>query len=850
MIETSMRSDLKRSFRQAFQRVRDAIRSGDYDKARKMLEGVMEENLQLEDAKLVQAERCLLESLINTRKGRPRQGLTAASQAFDVIMTTLETILAENDDTMDCFSSAEALGHVKLLVEILLAKSEALEQLGQHEESLSVLKLAKEKLEPLRSSNHHSLLKARLHYLEGTACWRQGRFDEALVILKLGIETTSELPDEIREDLLGQLYYRMGTVYQGKGNHQTALDYLERSLETFEKTENEQNVAMVLNNIGTVFLLKGEHDKALKHLEQSLILRRKIGNQQDIAISLNNIGLVYWNKMELDRALECFEQSLTIFKEITNLPSIASVLNNIGLIYQDKGDLDRALAFQMQGLELRKKFGNKHDIALSLNNIGFIYWEKGDLDRALECFEQSLMFWEELGNIQDISLVLSNLGRAYHEKGLLDRALEYYKESLALREEIGNLRDISYMLNNIGFVYREKGELDKALEYLERSASIFREIQDSRGLSISLYNIGRIYHDKGELDRALEQHQLSLTLKEKIGNLKHIAASLYDMGLIYREKGNITLALGHLQQSLAIREDIGNPEEIAESLLQLGIVYRENGDHDKAISSLKQSLELRQSIGNVLRLSETLFYLILALDDEHEHEKMQNYLKQLEKCALNDGNPIIRQRYRLCKALLLKHEPRVRAKLEAQQIFEDIAKEEVVNYELTSFALIHYCELLLIEYRVTNSEEIFMELNEIIENAEREARMKDMYPLLIETLLLKAKLDLLTMDIEQALEVLERARDTCETRGLYLLQRKVELERATLIEELKKWSLALRRSPEVLRQSVTETVQDLLIMSRSPGTRGGARASDIQALSDDEVKSFLTELRRRKRGHV
>lgn len=505
---------------------------------------------------------------------------------------------------------------------------------------------------------------------------------------------------------------------------------------------------------------KGDFDPALEFLEIALVLYQKTGNKIDIAHSLNSIGIIYWQKGYLDKALEYCSQSFQLREEIGNKQEIAHSLSNIGSIIQKKGDIDLALDYYQRSLVLQKEVGNRQDISRSLNNIGIIYQQKGELDQALDYCRRSLAFRLELGNKQDIAVSFNNMGVIYRDKGELGNALECYQQSLALNEETGSHRDIAYALNNIG----------------------------------------EIYMKKGELDLALGSHKRSLTLREQIGNRQNIAVSLNNIGHIYYYKGEINLALEYYEESLELRKAIGNQHVIVLSLVNIGTIHQQMGDLPQALARLSHCLALCEEMGNNLLIAMTLFELISVTLDMDSQEQVQLYLEQLEVVNERASNKMISQQYRLAQALCLKTSTRPRDRGKAEEFFNQVLNEEIIDHQLTIVAIMNLCELLIVELHSSSDPDVLHEVQAHVSRLSEIATDQHSHWLLAETFVLKSKLALVELDLKRAQRFLSEAQRLAEKWGMTKLAIKVSTDYDAMLVQLNRWEELMERNASLLER--------------------------------------------------
>ncbi|MCK5521805.1 MAG: tetratricopeptide repeat protein, partial [Thiomargarita sp.] len=68
-------------------------------------------------------------------------------------------------------------------------------------------------------------------------------------------------------------------VFKAQGDYETALDYLQQSLQISREIGDRAVEGATLNNISTLYHAQGDYETALDYLQQSLQIRRKIGDR-------------------------------------------------------------------------------------------------------------------------------------------------------------------------------------------------------------------------------------------------------------------------------------------------------------------------------------------------------------------------------------------------------------------------------------------------------------------------------------------------------------------------------------------------------------------------------------------
>ncbi|MFX0119621.1 MAG: tetratricopeptide repeat protein [Candidatus Hodarchaeota archaeon] len=415
-------------------------------------------------------------------------------------------------------------------------------------------------------------------------------------------------------------------------------------------------------------------------------------------------------------------------------------------------EYDMALEFAQKALTQRRENKNHYEIAECLNLVGIIHISKGEYQSANEYFQESLKFLDKFDNKKVTVKILNNLGMNYWKLGNLQNALIFFQKSLLLAEELENLSQITVLHLNIGLIYVNQGELNLALSSLQKSLVISKELGQKLPLSLCLNNIGLIFHARGELEQALRYYQDSLDLLQEVGNN-------HDIAICYNN---------------------------------IGEIYRSMGKYEEALDQIKKSLSLFQEIGVNLDTTFPLFNLVdLSLDSGFPQEA-QSYLEQLQEINVKEEHILIRQRYRLAKALVLKNSKRAKMKVKSSEILEELLSEEIIEHSLSVRVMFELSELLLDELRVYEEEEVFYKVKELIQNLDEIANKQKSYSLIIDTLILQAKLSMVEGDLNASEQLLDHVELIAKEKKIHQLTNKVLKEKEQLKNQYEKWEYLIQ----------------------------------------------------------
>ncbi len=141
---------------------------------------------------------------------------------------------------------------------------------------------------------------------------------------------------------LGDVYNLYGIYYFLTGVHDKAIEFFNKSIKYYDKTNNIVGEFKPLNNIGNIYAHVYSHkDKALEFYHKGYEIANKYGLKKASATLTNNIGDIYYNNFDVDKALEYMEVTRNISNEIGGYKGI--VISNLilGLIYLRLDDHDK-----------------------------------------------------------------------------------------------------------------------------------------------------------------------------------------------------------------------------------------------------------------------------------------------------------------------------------------------------------------------------------------------------------------------------------------------------------------------------------------------------------------------------
>ncbi|MHA2400561.1 MAG: tetratricopeptide repeat protein, partial [Promethearchaeota archaeon] len=246
------------------------------------------------------------------------------------------------------------------------------------------------------------------------------------------------------------------------------------------------------------------------------------------------------------------------------------------------------------------------------------------------------------------------------------------------------------------------------------------------------------------------------------------------------------LGLDYTKQSLALAEEIGNKIYIGQCLNNSALIYRLQGNVDDAKEALERNLSIWEELDikrNIMGGLDSLFMVSL---DANSLKQAQQYLFRMEQVNEQIKDTRSDLACRVNKGLLLKISPKSLDQQKAREILQQIAEEEMIDWEFTERTLLHLCDSFLFELEAYNNQDVLPEINLLINRLSEFGESQRSYRLLAETNLLQGKLALIQLNMGFARGLLTKAERIADDHGLHLLARSISHEHDKLLQQLDK----------------------------------------------------------------
>ncbi|KAF5434742.1 Tetratricopeptide (TPR) repeat, partial [Candidatus Methanophagaceae archaeon] len=317
---------------------------------------------------------------------------------------------------------------------------------------------------------------------------------------------------------LGRLYTNKKLSNTVKESYEKAEDYLKTALEIAEEKLIDElpSLGSIYASWGWLLHSRGNIDSGLHYMEKSLAVRiAGLGERHyKTGMSHNNIGLSYSRQYDLEKAKFHYERSLQIKQTLDdkNMKSIATTMNNLAHTYRKMKDYVEAekFAHKANGI-LSEIYGSEHiSVIFGINTLALIYSDQKNYAKAESLYLQALMTKETYYDPSDISFAITynNLSSVYIKQGKYEESIEYLNKAYAIREAIYGIDHIASASTQamLGFALFKTGNTINGLDFLINAIEIKEKDEYPKFYYVDrdLNWLAEAYRDNGEEEKAKE----------------------------------------------------------------------------------------------------------------------------------------------------------------------------------------------------------------------------------------------------------------------------------------------------------------------------------------------------------
>ncbi len=311
--------------------------------------------------------------------------------------------------------------------------------------------------------------------------------------------------------------YYLGVAEWSKGNYPESIAYHKKTL---NNTNNEGLKALCLRDISLSLIYSNKHEEARNYLDQSIEIFEKLDNKSALTLAYINYGLIESYNENYLLALAHYHEALKLSEETKNLTNKSLILNNLGVINSKLEMNPISLDYYQQAYDIVKESGDLKLRALYLNNIANIDIELNNYKEALLLIDSGLMLTEESGDKRSKLFLLTNKGKALQGIKEFDLAIQFYKQANELANETGVRDNALKIQTGLGTTYFEMGNFNMAMTHLNKALNDAEQEADKEIIKEASELMAKIYALQLDFENAFIYMKMSNEMADSLSKSK------------------------------------------------------------------------------------------------------------------------------------------------------------------------------------------------------------------------------------------------------------------------------------------------------------------------------------------
>ena len=190
------------------------------------------------------------------------------------------------------------------------------------------------------------------------------------------------------------LYNRAGVIFKELKDDAKAMEYLKKADRKFPATEKLSGQFLISRidndkNLGVLYRNRKSFDTALFYLNRSLQEAERIRNDRWIGIDLNSLGILYNEIGNYPKAIECLERSVKLKVDADNKIGIATSYGNLGNLYQKIHNYKKAEEYYLSEYQLATETKDLKGLGEASKNLYELYDVMEQPQRAYPFLEEA-----------------------------------------------------------------------------------------------------------------------------------------------------------------------------------------------------------------------------------------------------------------------------------------------------------------------------------------------------------------------------------------------------------------------------------------------------------------------------
>jgi two-component system, NtrC family, sensor kinase len=280
------------------------------------------------------------------------------------------------------------------------------------------------------------------------------------------------------------LYSNKGMFYGMQSKYDSSIFFYEKALRINEQVGNKNRIALINSNIAIAYQQQSNFPMALQYQQKSLQTYEELEDSEiGQAYTLVNMAITHFMTGDHIRAESTFLRSIELAKKVQLQNVELYAYSNLAGLYADENKWQSSYEYAMKAAELGGNMGDQGIEGASLSKASQALVNLNQPEKAIALSKEAI-------TLAELSTLPMNINQAYSSMGYALMAQKHWKEAIPYYEKgFENLQNSDIYTAHIGMVtkqlsecYENTGNYAKALELFKQSKSIDDSVRQKENI--------------------------------------------------------------------------------------------------------------------------------------------------------------------------------------------------------------------------------------------------------------------------------------------------------------------------------------------------------------------------------
>ncbi len=264
-----------------------------------------------------------------------------------------------------------------------------------------------------------------------SSCLDNSNFAQAELVIDSLLAYANEKGDD---NILGNAYNFKGALNRELSRSKEAIYFYTRSIETYERINNQVGVAGGYVNIGAIYAGLDEFKIALSYYFKAHKIYTANKYESKLGILSNNIGTIYQKLKQIPSSNVYLRRAFVAGKVNGDSMLMAMATHNMGVNFLETQIPDSAILYFNKSLGYVSRYDEGPGHIFNYEQLGAAYLQKKDYVKAGENFNKAMEISERTGISSSKMELIRQLSEVAENKNDYKEALDYLKDYLLLKD--------------------------------------------------------------------------------------------------------------------------------------------------------------------------------------------------------------------------------------------------------------------------------------------------------------------------------------------------------------------------------------------------------------------------------